>query len=130
VNRQAWVWGPSIAWAALLFVMSSISGQSLPALDAAVLGIDADKLIHAAVYAVLGVLVWRSVRLTWRVAPFPAAFIAAASAAVYGVTDEIHQICTPRRSADWHDALADAAGGFAGAILAACVSLATQRPDR
>jgi VanZ family protein len=132
VKRLAWVWGPSIAWAAFLFVMSSIPGQALPPLNGSFLGIDSDKLIHGGVYAVLGALVWRSVRRTWRIAPFRAALVAAAAAALYGVTDEVHQIFTPRRSPDWHDALADAVGGLAGALLisAACVSFATRRPDR
>jgi VanZ family protein len=131
VKGRASAWAPSVTWALLLFVMSSIPGQALPPLGGTFLGIHADKLIHGSVYAVLGALIWRSLRLTRPLLPaLEAAVIAAVAAVLYGITDELHQLLTPRRSADWRDAVADGVGGLAGALGAACVSFATQRRER
>jgi VanZ family protein len=135
VKRSTRAWAPTVAWALLLFVMSSIPGQALPPLGGSFFGIDTDKLVHGSVYAVLGALIWRSLRLTRPLlSPPRAVLIAAAAAALYGVTDELHQLFTLQRSADWRDAVADGAGGLAGAALGSaigmCVSFATHRQER
>ena len=43
-------WLPALLWAATIFALSSIPGRALPALPMW----NADKLVHVAVYAVLG----------------------------------------------------------------------------
>lgn len=128
VKRSTRAWAPTVALALLLFVMSSIPGGAF-------LGVYTDELIHGSVYAVLGALVWRSLRLARPLlSPLVAALYAAAAAAFYGVTDELHQLLTPRRSADWRDAVANGVGGLTGALLASsmwmCVSFATRRRER
>ena len=108
----SWVrrWGPALVWAAFIFVASSLPGTTYPSTDLP----NADKLVHIVLYGVLGALVvrglgGRGVRI-W--------LGAAALAALYGVTDELHQIFIPFRSADVEDAVADAAGALLGAGLA------------
>jgi hypothetical protein len=71
---------------------------------------------HAAVYAVLGVLVARGLGG----GALRDLSLAKASAAVlittlYGVTDECHQVFVPTRSAEVLDVVADAVGALAGA---------------
>jgi VanZ family protein len=107
-------WGPALFWAAVLFGLSSIPGSSLPEVP----GAQTDKLVHAVLYTVLGVLVVRGLKTTSRLRGARAALLAAALSTVYGITDELHQLFTPRRSSDWHDVIADAVGGLLGGFLA------------
>ena len=96
-------WGPAIAWAALIFVGSSIPAHSLPKT-----GIW-DKLEHATEYAIFAALLARAfgVRRWWW---------AIIAGALYGVSDELHQTFTPGRSGnDLGDISADAVGAIVGA---------------
>jgi VanZ family protein len=75
-----------------------------------------DKLLHATVYAGLGVFFllpatngrWSNVN-GWTVA------VAVVLATVYGASDEFHQIFTPGRTPDVRDLLADSIGATVGA---------------
>jgi VanZ family protein len=98
-----------------VFVLSSVPGTDLPSMPAP----GADKLVHGGVYVVLGALCLRGIRRTSSLAGARAVLLAAAIAALYGVTDELHQFFTPNRTPDWRDAAADAAGGLAGALASA-----------
>lgn len=122
MNRgAAAAWSPVMVWAALLFILSSVPGDSYPQI-----GIwNIDKLAHVAIYAVLGALVLRSLLRTGAARRGGALALAAALAAGYGVTDEIHQLFVRNRYCDWRDALADAVGGLIGAA-----ALATARGSR
>jgi VanZ family protein len=107
-------WRPALVWAAVLFGLSSIPGTSLPEVP----GTQTDKLVHGTLYLVLGALCARALRRTWTATAPRMVLLATLLATLYGVTDELHQLLTPRRSCDWHDALADAVGGLLGALLA------------
>lgn len=118
-------WLPALVWAALIFVLSSIPGPQFP-LPARNL----DKLIHAAIFGVLGALCWRGVNATflrgaaqWRIV-----LIAVVLTTLYGLADEMHQMFVPRRSPDPNDVLADAVGGLMGALL--CVAIVARRRRR
>lgn len=93
--------------------MSAIPGDGLPPLPM----LQIDKLIHLAVYLVLGVLCFRALAATTRLRPLPLLAGAALLAAFYGAGDELHQMFTPGRHADLTDVLADAVGALAGAWL-------------
>ena len=98
----------------MIFVASSIPSRALGRAHIW----DYDKWIHAAVYAGLGFLVMRA----WaRLGP------SVIVCALYGVTDEWHQLFTPGRDASAGDALADLVGALLGAAL--CAMLARRRPD-
>ncbi len=105
-----WVW--VLAWCALIFVLSSVPGHNLPEMPAA----NADKVVHAVVYAILGALCLRALRGTTSLRPAPAVALAVVLTTIYGVSDELHQLLTPGRSADVHDVMADAAGALLGAL--------------
>jgi VanZ family protein len=108
-------WGPALAWAALLFTLSSMS--DLPATPTAF----SDKHAHLGAYAILAALiVWgltdgAPARTTWRTAA-----AAAVLATLYGVTDEWHQAFVPGREISAADLGADALGALlaAGALRA------------
>ncbi len=77
-----------------------------------------DKLAHAAVYALLAFLAARA----FATLPFPdqapvLPWAAALFAALYGLSDEIHQSFVPGRSADAWDWIADISGAIAGALI-------------
>jgi VanZ family protein len=70
-----------------------------------------DKVLHAAVYAVLAAIVsvgiWRSGK---PVSLWAQCFVPVLFAALYGLSDEIHQLYVPNRNFDIGDLLADTAG--------------------
>ena len=77
-----------------------------------------DKLAHFAVYALLAFLAARA----FATMPFPdqarvVPWAAASFAALYGISDEIHQSFVPGRSADAWDWGADVFGAIVGALF-------------
>ena len=119
-------WGPAIAWAAVIFALSSLSGGRVPILPG-----QTDKLVHGTVYAILGALWFRAIVMTWTWPHRPAVAIASLLALLYGISDELHQTLTPGRTPDWQDALADMIGGLAGALIFAAVTIGRRpKPKR
>lgn len=78
----------------------------------------ADKIIHAVEYAVLGILLMRAFANS---APdmsfYKCAILSVAAAALYGASDELHQFFVAARDASAWDLLFDGIGAFLGAIL-------------
>ena len=107
-RRRRLAWIGAALWAALLFGLSSLPAGSTPRSPISFPG--DDKVVHAALYAVLGGLLYLA---TGRFAP------AVALAAGYGATDEVHQAFVPGRDADLFDWFADVVGAVLGAALAA-----------
>ncbi|MDZ7359285.1 MAG: VanZ family protein [candidate division KSB1 bacterium] len=105
-------YGLLIAWAGLLFVLSSIPDLQFPV---EVFSWD-DKIQHVLAYTPLGWLFLRAI--VWK-KPFTrrALWLAILAGALYGATDELHQYFVPGRAADWTDWLADTIGVASGAWL-------------
>ena len=105
-SRVLSAWLPVVAWAGLIFTLSSIPdlGTGLGGWDLLL-----RKLAHAAEFAVLGVLFLRAVER-----PVLAFLLASA----YAVSDEIHQIFVPGRLGSPLDVLIDVAGVAVGIALA------------
>jgi len=102
-------------WAALIFFSSSVPGDRLPSLGA----LNADKLAHLGVYAVLAALIDRALRAQVRF-PFLSRrhlMFTVLLTGLYGVTDEFHQAFVPGRNAAIFDLFADILGAllYAGA---------------
>lgn len=107
---RRWAWVGALAWAALLFALSATPGDQI-GFDWPLLSFPgSDKVVHAAVYAVLGGLLRLASGRTG---------IAVAWAGAYGVSDEAHQAFVPGRSPDPLDWLADVLGALTGAALVA-----------
>ena len=105
------LWLPPLAWAAVLFALSAGSGPAFAPPFPHV-----DKLEHAGAFGVLGFLVARAAAGTWALSPGATVIAGGLTAALYGVSDEIHQSFTPGRMVEVADALADTVGGVAGAL--------------
>ena len=104
-SRVVGLWLPVVAWAALIFALSS-----LHSLDSGLGGWDEvlRKLAHATEYAVLGGLLVRALGR-----PLPAFALGLA----YAVSDELHQHFVPGRTGDPKDVAIDALGVVAGIAL-------------
>ena len=106
------LWGPAIAWAALLFTLSSFSDVPAPP------GGLTDKHEHSIAYGVLSACVLRGLSgATLAGVTGATATGAAVIAAAYGVTDEFHQRFVPGRDSSARDLAADALGAAAAAGL-------------
>ena len=125
MDRPARFWIPAVLWALLIFVLSSIPGASFPPSEF----LTHDKLLHAAVYAVLGAFCFLAVPRSWSQKTSVLVFYAGAMATIYGLTDEFHQLFVPGRFADLRDVLADSVGGFVGAQAASMVLAAKAGGD-
>ena len=107
-------WLPVIFYCLLIFIQSSY-----PATDSLPTFPYADKLAHAAGYSLLGFLFYRAYRTTGiQTQAVLLLVLSAFSAALYGVSDEIHQYFVPSRTADIADMAANAVGSFVGAVVA------------
>jgi VanZ family protein len=111
--RALLAWLPPLAWAGLIFYLSSLS-----VLPAAPRFWQSDKVEHFTAYAILGGLLLVALRASG-VRLAAAARAAALIGALYGASDEIHQRWTPGRDSSFGDLAADAAGATAAAALLA-----------
>ncbi|HZW99993.1 MAG TPA: VanZ family protein [Trueperaceae bacterium] len=98
-------WLGAVAWGGLIFWLSSTPDAG------GVLGFlptGSDKVLHGVAFLVLaGLLTVATGRPV----------VATALAVAYGVSDEVHQLFVPGRTADVADLVADALGAAAGAML-------------
>jgi VanZ family protein len=106
VQATVWRWAPAVAWAGLIFGLSSISafGTDLGAWD-----IVLSKGAHLTEYAVLGfLLVWASRRES----------VAFLVGILYAASDEVHQHFVPGRHGSALDVVIDTVGLAIGVYLA------------
>ena len=103
--RAVYLWLPVVAWAALIFTLSSIPdlGTGLGTWDLVL-----RKLAHATEYAILGALLLRALGR-----PVPATLAAVA----YAASDELHQHFVSGRHAAPLDLAIDAVGVLAGIAI-------------
>jgi VanZ family protein len=104
-SRALTLWVPVVAWAALIFVLSSIPNLSTAE---GWIGDFLSSGAHAVEYAIFGALLLRAVGA--RALAFAAGF-------AYAITDEIHQSFVPGRFASGIDLVVDAVGLLVGIAL-------------
>ncbi len=107
-TSKPWL-GAAIAWTAAILAINSISAPD-PTWDPPFAG--ADKLTHAAMYAVAAYAWRRAIRVpgdhvSWWIV---------AGVAIVGAFDEWHQRTVPGRTSDVVDWLADVIGALMGAV--------------
>lgn len=118
MRRLALDWLPVLAWAGLIFALSSIPdlGTGLGTWDLVL-----RKLAHAAEYAVLALLLLRATRSApWAGRYAPGLAVALASA--YAVTDEWHQSFVEGREGSPRDIVIDTLGAAIGVLAWLSVS--------
>lgn len=114
MNRNFWkMYWPPLAWAAVLFIQSSIpharSPLKLTQWD--------DKWIHAVIYFPLGFLLMRALQQARpERSTAQLLLLTFVLGSMYGVSDELHQYFVPGRFSDWRDAVADALGVALGSF--------------
>ncbi len=97
-------WVPVVAWAAVIFVLSSLPGSST---ELSTWEVVLRKLAHVTEYAILTALLCRALR---RVVP------AVVLAALYAVTDEVHQTFVDGRLGTPRDVAIDLLGVLIGVV--------------
>lgn len=110
-SRAAILFGPPLAFHALLFYLSS--QQQLPAGPE-----NSDKVLHFLAYGVLALLWIRALGGGRMIATPRQALLVFAIVTLYGLSDELHQSFVPGRDASGWDVLADALGAAAAAAVA------------
>ena len=131
-------WMPVIIWMAVIFVASGQAGSVrhtsrvlgpiihwlFPSLSEQRLGeivFSIRKCSHAVEYAILAVLLWRARRKPFRHDHRPwylfDTMVAFGIAALYAVSDEIHQTFVASRQGSFWDVLLDSAGAALGLLL-------------
>jgi len=103
VNGFAFYWAPVLAYASLIFYLSSIPSSGLPEwnFDLSILHV---PLFFGLSYLILRALPSRGVPL-WRLFA-----LSIAVSTLYGVTDELHQLFVPGRTFSLMDMLFDFIG--------------------
>lgn len=115
MNKKVFYWSATIAYALLIFFLSSLSNSQT---DRFYLFKNSDKVIHIIVYALLCLLINRAFSFTFknsvkRYVPIIAIFISI----VYAITDEFHQSFVPGRYASINDIFADGIGAIISQII-------------
>jgi len=125
MKRAASLWVPVLAWAGLIFYLSSIPDLSSGLKEDFILR----KCAHVVEFAVFAGLLWRAFQGS---RPFPVRALALLSffiAVLYAASDEWHQSFVPGRGPSVRDVMIDSVGA-----LAACVFLwwrtSHEKPDR
>jgi VanZ family protein len=109
--RVTWYWGPLLAYAVVIYYLSSLSNPPIPFRVPY-----GDKVLHAIEYAGFGALMCRSLALGGEgLSPPLALWASVLLGALYGTTDELHQAFVPHRQADLADLAADVLGSMLGA---------------
>ncbi len=108
--RQPWFLLAALL--AYMAIVAALSHTTRPPLPPALLRIP-DKALHAIEYVPLGFL-WSRL---FGGSPVRRLVLGWAAACAFGLTDEFHQAFVPGRHAGLGDWLADAAGGFLGAVV-------------
>ena len=118
-STRAWLWGPVIGLMAVIFMASAT-----PNLTTLPRGLP-DWFAHGVGYALLSGLALRACAGGRLSGVGPGSVLEAiALATVYGLTDEVHQMFVPGRSAEVADLLADAVGATVAALAGGTWSLA------
>ena len=131
-------------WALVIFTLSHqpaavSSGQSgvivghlqqaIPGVSTALLTFLVRKSAHIIAYFILGILMYRALRITicrWQTRTV--ASFALLSCSLYAVTDEIHQLFVPGRSGELRDVMIDSIAALVGVGL--CVWLMRRRHEQ
>lgn len=101
-------WLPAFVWMGLIFYFSSHSRVEVS--ENFFIQFAVFKSLHLIEYGLLYMFFYRALRNTWRVPEWQRHYTAFVIAAVYGLTDEIHQVFIPSREGKFRDVVIDAVG--------------------
>jgi VanZ family protein len=98
-------WVPAVLWMGAIFFLSTLPESETPGRF-----IISDKVAHATEYFILAFLIFFALQRTTRLGFFTSFGITLAWGALYGYSDEFHQLFVPTRQYDLHDLAADVGG--------------------
>lgn len=145
VWRRLYILVP-VFWMAVIFTLSHqpatvSSGQSgvivghlqqaIPGVSTALLTFLVRKSAHIIAYFILGILMYRALRITicrWQT--HTVASFALLSCSLYAVTDEIHQLFVPGRSGELRDVMIDSIAALVGVGLCAWLMRRRHEQDK
>lgn len=108
-------WAPPVVWAALIFFLSSQSGESFPEVTIVP---HADKFVHVLEYGILSGLLTRALfRYAGSTHRVSASVLSVLFCFIFGALDEIHQLSVPDRSFELADLGSDAVGIGLGLLV-------------
>ena len=110
--QQLKYWLPVIFWMALIFYLSSRTGNELGSLFPF---LDSFDWGHLVAYFVLALLFYFALKKTLR--PKHIYILVIVLSIVYGVTDEFHQAFVPGRSPDFKDLINDGLGAGTAMLM-------------
>jgi VanZ family protein len=114
MTKKIFLWTIVVLYASLIFFVSSIEGSEL---DTGPPGID--KLLHLIEYLILSFLLYASFTKSSNKIKKGTIFLLSFSiSALYGISDEIHQLFVPNRYFELLDILSDGLGSLIGAFWA------------
>ncbi|MBI5182202.1 MAG: VanZ family protein [Nitrospirae bacterium] len=115
MNKKLLYWSATIAYALLIFFLSSLSGDKTEKLY---LFKHSDKIIHLLEYAVLCFLLSKTLSSTLKESVRRyTGLIAIVISLLYAISDEFHQSFVPGRSAEVYDVFADGMGAVLTQII-------------
>ncbi len=115
MNKKVFYWSATIAYALLIFLLSSFSGDKTEKLY---LFKHSDKIIHLFEYAILCFLVSKTLSFTLKESVKRYAGLAAiVITLLYAISDEFHQSFVPGRYAEVYDVFADGMGAVLSQII-------------
>ncbi|HCS79180.1 TPA: hypothetical protein DIV55_05585 [Patescibacteria group bacterium] len=107
-------WLPTVFWMSLIFFLSSRA--SVKVSDTQVVQFLFFKTLHVVEYAILYVLLFRSLKNTYPAPLWQNRYNALLIAVTYGMTDEVHQMFVPTREGAFRDVIIDTMGISLAAI--------------
>lgn len=125
-KKNFWLWLPPLVWMSVIFRASSISsypehitGPEWPG-----------RVAHLGEYGILSLLYLIALRGTSQLNKLQLFLISIVLTTLYGISDEIHQLYVPGRSAEAFDILLNFMGAVGGAVLFSIVVvvLSTREP--
>jgi VanZ family protein len=116
MDQVFWYWVPVVFYAGAIVFLSA---QSHPEdyLPSFVFRDVSDKVLHAVGYGLLSLLCYRGFRwAAGQAVARHAVVLAIITAALFGLTDETHQLFVPLRESSWQDWSADIIGAAIGTL--------------
>lgn len=112
MRKNIFLWTIVVVYAVLIFLVSSIEGSELDTVPPGL-----DKLLHLIEYLILSFLLYASFRASSsQIKNNTILWLSFSLAAIYGISDEIHQLFVPNRYFELIDILFDILGSFIGAF--------------